>query len=483
MKYSEFASIPKKRINIAGVPGAGKTTFICELSGRLSNEPLLYLSFGRENTKNAMSKLPGNVTALSFHAFSKRQMKIDSKRIAKRYTMNISSASLKKANISALSPAQIEAITLLMEDFCMSSQTLRQIPNILKASKYPTLPNEEFKKTVISFTALWGAIWAEGSQLPVTHDMYLKRLSMVPVKVPYSRIFVDETQDLNDAMVSLVNNLAESNPDIQIVRLGDPCQQIFGFRGASAEFANSQFDFRLQRTHRFGWRLSQLCNALMTDHRVGYYTEIIAESDKTEVYKTPTIKHLTSMIKNGRKITYIARYNASLFTLIKHLAEHGITYSALGDSHHQEMKYYRSLYQLMQGKRFRSGTFANQSYRSFANTAIQHDDRQALLACQFVESVGENGEELFDKLEKLYVDKKQAQVLLTTIHQAKGMEFRHLVVSGDLPECFDNDRQKILPTTREDLHLIYTAITRAKESIALPKSLFKYYEKAVLKLR
>ena len=111
------------------------------------------------------------------------------------------------------------------------------------------------------------------------------------------------------------------------------------------------------------------------------------------------------------------------------------------------------------------------------------DDRQALLACQFVESVGENGEELFDKLEKLYVDKKQAQVLLTTIHQAKGMEFRHLVVSGDLPECFDNDRQKILPTTREDLHLIYTAITRAKESIALPKSLFKYYEKAVLKLR
>lgn len=483
MKYSEFASIPKKRINIAGVPGAGKTTFICELSERLSNEVLLYLSFGKENTKNAMNKLPSNVTALSFHAFSKRQMKINSKRITKRYTMNLASASLQAAGVTGLSPAQIESIALLMDDFCMSSQSLKQLPSMLKSGNYPPLNNNEHKTTVISFTTLWNAIWAEGSNLPVTHDMYLKRLSMINITVPYNRIFVDETQDLNDAMVALVNTLSASNPNVQIVRLGDPCQQIFGFRGASAEFANSQFDFRLQKTHRFGWRLAELCNKLMTEQRVGYYTEIIANSDKTEVYKTPTIKHLTSMIKKGRRVTYIARYNASLFTLIKHLAEHEITYSALGGSHHQEMKYYRNLYQLMQGKRFRTGAFANQSYRSFANAAIQHDDRQAMLACQFVESVGDNGDELFEKLERLYVEPKDAQVLLTTIHQAKGMEFRHLVVSGDLPECFDNDTQKILPTTREDLHLIYTAITRARESIALPKSLFKYYEKVVLKLR
>lgn len=483
LKYSEFASIPKKRINIVGVPGAGKTTFICELSGRLNDEKLLYLSFGRENTKNAMSKLPSNVTALSFHAFSKRQMRIESKRISPRYTMNIVNSSLQSINIRDLSPAQIEAITLLMEDFCMSSQGINKLPSILKHNRYPIMNNDELKKTVISFNMLWNAIWAEGSNHPVTHDMYLKRLSMIQVKIPYQRVFIDETQDLNDAMVSLVNNIAASNPNTQIVRLGDPCQQIFGFRGASSEFANSQFDFRLQKTHRFGRKLADFCNAIMNDQRVGYYTNITSDNDKTEVYKTPTIKHLTSMIKNGRKVTYIARYNASLFNLIKHLAEHGITYSALGDSHHQEMKYYKNLYQLMKGKRFRVGTFANHSYRSFYNASVQHDDRQAILACQFVESIDEPGEEIFDKLEKLYVAKGKAQVLLTTIHQAKGMEFRHLVVSGDLPECFDHEKQKTIATSREDLHLVYTAITRAKESIALPRPLFKYYEKSVLKIR
>jgi F-box protein 18 (helicase) len=483
LKYSEFASIPKKRINIVGVPGAGKTTFICELSARLKNESLLYLSFGRENTKNAMSKLPGNVSALSFHAFSKRQMKIESKRITPRYTMNMINNSFQKININDLSPAQIEATTLLMEDFCMSSQGLAKLPVMLKHSRYPKMTSDELKKAVMSFNLLWNATWAEKSNLPVTHDMYLKRLSMVPVKLHYKRIFIDETQDLNDAMVALVNNLASSNPNIQIVRFGDPCQQIFVFRGASTEFSNSQFDFRLQKTHRFGSKLADFCNAIMNDHRVGYYTNIISSNDKTEVYKTPTINHLTSMIKNGRKITYIARYNASLFHLIKHLADKNITYSALGDSHHQEMKYYRNLYQLMQGKRFKSGTFANHSYRSFYNSSVQQNDRQAILACQFVESIDDQGEEIFDKLEKLYVEKGKAQVLLTTIHQAKGMEFRHLVVSGDMPECFDHESKKIIATNREDLHLIYTAITRAKQSIALPKSLYKYYEKSVLKIR
>ena len=67
----------------------------------------------------------------------------------------------------------------------------------------------------------------EESNYCLGHDGYLKLWSLASPELPYNFILLDEAQDTNDAVLSVLQK--ERN---RVVYIGDRYQQIYSWRGA-----------------------------------------------------------------------------------------------------------------------------------------------------------------------------------------------------------------------------------------------------------
>jgi len=76
---------------------------------------------------------------------------------------------------------------------------------------------------------------------------------------------------------------------------------------------------------------------------------------------------------------------------------------------------------------------------------------------------------------------KEADVLFTTVHKAKGLEFNEVKLHSDFTELTVDqtlkDPSKIEP---EEINILYVAVTRAKKKLELNEDL-EYFEKLVPK--
>ena len=469
---NDILKSPHKKTNIIGVPGAGKTQLVCDIATLNKNKLFMYLSFGKENTVNAIARMPQNVICSSFHALAKNKMNINSSRLIEQLTMSHVNKILISMGAPTSSAKILEAFVILNDIFCSSASELRDIPQILdfKRKLFPQLTKEERVFVDTKFRLFWRSAWLDGSNQLTTHEMYLKEYSLNASKISVDYLIIDEAQDLNSAMFHLVDSLSYKNPSLKIIKLGDPCQQIFSFIGASERFLNETYHYKLDETHRFGEDLASKCNEFMSSQNLKYYTPIKSVSDnRTTVNRSPSINELCKSITSGFKPTIIARHNMTLLYMMKQLVSVGIKCAINGDNA-QELGFLQELHSVYLGNNSLHPKLKNKSYGRYLDKALILDDKTALLACRFVESLGEDGSLVFENMKNGLVDKRNAQVLLTTVHQAKGLEFSHLVMMDDFTEVWDDNIKKFKSIEREEAHIIYTAITRAKLSISLPKS-------------
>lgn len=462
-----------RSINIVGVPGAGKTTLVTNISSRESARLFLYLSFGRENTKSASSRMGNNVTCSSFHSYAKRAMDIDNSRIVKSYSMRIASENLKLLGIDLKGAKMLEAFCILNDEFCMSGFPLRQLNSVaIKVKNYlPFLTKQEKNELIIAFGQFWQKLWSakDRKKLKVTHNMYFKAYAESANRVPFDVVVIDEYQDLNDAMISLIDRFLAVDLNLKVIRLGDPVQQIYSFNGASSQFSKSNFHFRLRESYRFGKSLCELANSFMAAQDIGYYTNILPGNQKvvTSLEYSKDVKVIIELAKAKKFPTIIARNNSTLWHMIKNIAIAGLKCSLAGNDK-KELEFLRALFQLKNHEKTNHPALRGKSYFSYVNNAKLNKNSSALLAARFVEKIGDD-EALFSKIEKSLTSKSEADVLLTTVHQAKGLEFNHVILANDFTPCVTPDGQ-FKKVEIEEAHTIYTAITRAKKSLTVPKS-------------
>jgi superfamily I DNA/RNA helicase len=312
--------------------------------------------------------------------------------------------------------------------------------------------------------------------LPITHDMYLKEFSLRKNQLLYDYIFVDEKQDLNPAMYNLIDGLFIYNPKVKIISFGDPGQQIFAYRGSSERFSLEKYHYRLKESHRFGKSLCKLSNFFMNNQKVNYYTDIISNKEDTHIGRMDRYSQLVEHVKSGGKPTVIARFNMTLWHLLKAFAKNNITCALSGGIDSSELNFLKDLHNLYNGHKVRSGKLKGATFETYLRQAKIHDDKSALLACRFVESIENEGNDLFALMSNSIQPINKAQVLLTTVHQAKGLEFNDVWITKDFPKVVQDNSTILNRLKREDTHLIYTAMTRAKKSLTLPPNLHLIWE-------
>jgi len=183
------------------------------------------------------------------------------------------------------------------------------------------------------------------------------------------------------------------------------------------------------------------------------------------------ILFLTLSQDNRKQVAFIGRTNLGVF---EHL--HRITSSSsclkriglVGGIESYNFDDYLDIYYLMTGSVNRMKKYkAWKSYAAFKAFATNVNDIELLSKIKIIEKFGQRLPSTIEKIQSSCCkDPRTADVVLSTVHKAKGLEFDNVILLDDFPDLDDFSFQMI-PIPEDEKNLLYVAITRAKQTIVM----------------
>ncbi|KAI8829976.1 P-loop containing nucleoside triphosphate hydrolase protein [Chytriomyces cf. hyalinus JEL632] len=402
---------------------------------------------------------------------------------------------------------------------------------------------------------IWDRMWTGG--FPINHDSYLKYAQLGYMQLPshITTILMDESQDSSACQLDLfVTQLAKSpTKPRNVFIVGDAAQSIYYFRGARPKelaqihekFERGPFkavaDFRLTQSFRFGPNVARVANTLLyikanspqaKDFNpyilVGGSPidgELVSEDETLPFPYTIIARSRLQLIMKG--LLVLAEFRRQQLTQADQIIdvdEIPSTYdtSVLPTPQRRRIKnrmkialngnvgeYKKSIkdaldiFQLFLNKRPKMDKF--KEYESFDDFEKDVSDRELGEYKLIVMLVNEYKEELpgvLAEFEKEILEKAfkltEADVILSTAHQSKGLEYDHVEVCDDFltldvqekprqqSQTWKKASQAVDPNKMEmefnlkawgdDLNLWYVAVTRPKKILKLPAKWWGIHE-------
>ena len=308
-------------------------------------------------------------------------------------------------------------------------------------------------------------IWAKSSNpsghdyFPLGHDGYLKLWQLSnPTLSELNYCLVDEAQDLNPVMVSILKLIKP-----QLVMVGDHFQQIYQWRGAKNALAGKSWlpQLPLSYTFRFGDSIANLANILL--HHLGsqFYLET-TQDDHGRILSAPECNDL----QNVQIDAYVARKNTSILSQAKRYFDANIAFEIVDPTGRIKdlIADYDSLSR--NPKRYTAKTSLFVGFENWDQVV------------KFSDSLSVNNE--LSQIVALFNNHSPSDlrnvirasglgnypIQLTTVHQAKGLEWNSVVLSDDF-----SVKEGV---AQEEVRLLYVAITRARSVILIPKAVEEY---------
>lgn len=302
--------------------------------------------------------------------------------------------------------------------------------------------------------ALWEAQIDPRHPFPMEHDTYLKLWQLSQPIIPdIDYLIADECQDLNPCILDII-----LRQPCQVVMVGDPAQSIFSFRRAINALDRVDAEtLYLSLSFRFGPAIAEVANAIL---RVAY-------PDLVPIRGHLHVLSRLGKIQSGNS-ALVARTNAGLFDEAVDLARTGQRFHVVG-SLKDPIERARSVYHL----------WAESDPRLIRHPDIKaYDDWFTLKKeakydvdlARYVRLILEKEEEaleLCDLLEQAgEVPAKHAEVILTTVHKSKGLEFPQVRMAEDFSRLKIDETGQISGPL-EEIHVLYVAATRAQHRLEL----------------
>lgn len=431
------------------VAGAGKTTSAIGFAAARPKQTFLYMSFGRANAEEAKRRFGPNVTAMTGHGLAYRALghKYQNRLVGSWRPRDIAETLGVESRIAG-------CIARTLNSFYASTAT--EIgPEHLDSLRDWGLSEDEQAVVLAHSQSAWTKIIAPGSSLPVTHDTYLKLWSMQAPKLRYDYIILDEAQDTNPLTEHLVVSQLEH---ARLLAIGDRHQSIYGFRGATNAMQNLRAIegsrvVAMPRTWRFGERTADMANKLLQNLK-GESMPIIGMGKDTGW---------------GRRSTLLTRTNAGLFD--EAFAKQGRGLHWVGGVRNYNIELILDAYHLWSRspskvrqpfvKRFRT-------WGEFKEYGDASKDSEARMLIRVVERYESKIPTLIDQVVRNEVPTPEAaDLVLTTAHKAKGMEYDCVRIGGDFEFLFEAEAEicttgEISAATEQEVNLLYVGITRAR---------------------
>lgn len=472
-------------IKINAVAGSGKTTTIIEYAkSRPAGSRILYLAFNKSVKLEAVKKFAAkglkNVTVETAHslAFGHIVFRSNYKIKALGYSSSelVSLLELQGNGEKHTEFVLANHISKLVSMFCNSAcQKVQEL-------NYPeTITDENAKKFVHSFypyivrKARILLDKMNRAEIEITHDFYLKKFQLTQPELHYDYLLFDEGQDASAAMLDIFLKQKATK-----VIVGDTHQQIYGWRYAVNSLEKTRFKtYQLSTSFRFSQNIAKLAIEILKWKEHISKAEVIPISGKgaNKPIKTKAILARTNLGLLLKAIEYITNHKN-----VKQLYFEGninsYTYADEGASLYDVLNLYNGKHYLIKDRMIKS----MESVDDLEDYIEKTEDIQLGMMLEIVKEYGNKIPGIIKSLKEKHVeneDKDKAEIIFSTVHRCKGMEYDQVELVGDfiteerlikLKED-KNSKGVNLSKLNEEINLLYVAVTRTKNVLRIPDTI------------
>lgn len=472
-------------IKINAVAGSGKTTTVIEYAkARPANSRILYLAFNKSVKMEAIKKFSSaglqNVTVETAHSLAY-------KHIVFNHNYQVKAQGYKTNEIVELLQLQGDTqkltkyvianhINKFIAYFCNSDKQKVQELNYLETVTDPLAQNfvSTFYQYILAQTRLLLGKMNNG-EIEITHDFYLKKFQLENPVLPYDYILFDEGQDASPAMLDV---FFKQNATKVIV--GDTHQQIYSWRYAVNSLEKADYKtFQLSTSFRFNQSIADLAMRFLN------YKKFISEYEPMNISgngensdkKTKAILARTNLGLLVKAIEFVSDKKQKKKLYFEGNI-HSYTYADDGTS----------LYDVLNLENRNKHLIKDPLIKSMKNLveleeySKKTEDVQLGMMIEIVKEYGKKIPSLIKKIKDRHLDhddKNQAEMIFSTVHRSKGMEYDVVQLANDFISTDKlqklkegKNAQEINPAKiNEEINLLYVAATRTKNSLHIPEEL------------
>lgn len=449
-------------LKVSAFAGAGKTSTLNLMADANAGRGL-YLAFNKKIAQEARSTFPGNVSCMTTHSLA-----VGAVRKRFNYTSDKLFGTMgnkQLAEILKLEPRlsfgefaltrvqQAHYFRTTVRQFCLSGApeiTVDHVPHLGLLEYLPDAVTQYFDEWVVGkANDLWDRMRSADDPIPLGHDGYLKLWSLMSPQLAYDYILLDEAQDTNPAVLSVMAKQAT-----QMVYVGDRHQQIYAWRGAvnAMEKIDTREECYLTQSFRFGSRIAREASRIIA--RLGEYRSVRGN---------PSIDSVIEY--RGYSDAILTRKNATVFHETLRAIENGRRPFIVGGT--QDLQFMvKDVLALMRGTPGSHPEFFGfQNWQEVVDFSGTKEGVELRPFVSLVERVGPD--EMLRAINQSAPSPSAANVSISTIHKAKGLEWKSVRIADD----FSKDRDGKRYINRDELRLFYVGITRARQRLLIDDDL------------
>jgi superfamily I DNA/RNA helicase len=449
-------------LKIQAFAGTGKTTTLTAIAEACPRSRFLYVVFNRAAADSARAKMPSNVEVRTAHSIAYRKLgwRYEARLTQRAWAwLPFMREKMPKALNSVARGGRTRSaagalVIKTLEHFLRTPDrevALNHVPSWCDAALASS--------TADAASDLWDVIRDPNGTAPVSHDCYLKLFFLGDHQVAATDqiLLLDEAQDADPVILGLV----ERHPGPRVL-VGDSYQQLYQWRGAVNALGRAQMEtavMPLTQTFRFGHGAARWANRVL---------ELLEEKRRIVPAEHPTSAAVSDDSRNVDAV--LARTNAGALDEAVKALEYGRKVYVMGGAE-PLVRLIENARKLHSGKKGSGelAVFSNwDELKSAAqgNTSDDYGDPSLQILVRLIEERGARVLPMCNRLRECVDSPAGAQVTVSTVHKAKGLEWPRVLVAAD----FNRFIRRELGVVRRDLEeacVIYVALTRARHQLLI----------------
>jgi hypothetical protein len=436
--------------------GTGKTSTLKLLAKENTKRKGVYLAYNRAIAQEAKQDFPRQVQCATAHSFAFREMgvrykhRLDSPRMTARQAaglLGITATFKFDGDSIILGPNKLARMVLdTVQQYCYSADAepmAKHIPWVPGLELY----REELAAFIVPYAKrAWADLSSKDGRLKFEHDHYLKLWALDEPYFMVDYILLDEAQDANPVIAQVFEM---QRPHAQLIAVGDASQSIYGWRGAVDYMTKMQADHRLllSQSFRFGPAVAVEANKWLTllDAKLRL-TGYEAIDSKVQVLDNPD--------------TILCRTNAECVARCLFAQESNKKVAIVGGAD-SIRRFAEAATDLMAG---RSTTHPELSaFKDWLTVREYVAEGSGADLKVLVNLIDDYGTEKVIQIANRCVDERDAEIVVSTAHKAKGREWKKVQIASDFREPGKDDDGEDREMARSEIMLAYVAVTRAQE--------------------